>query len=138
MASGGLAADVCRPVLRGLQTATAAMAVTTRDVQPIRKGQVVTAEVGKTHHPLCPVPSTRFLPVSDRTSTNQLPQACRFSVIIYLYQASARVDLAGGWSDTPPISYEMGGEVLNLAIRIHGRKPMGAKVSHGHEGVRLD
>jgi hypothetical protein len=32
-------------VLRGLQTATAAMAVTTRDVQPIRKGQVVTAEV---------------------------------------------------------------------------------------------
>jgi hypothetical protein len=53
------------------------------------------------------------------------------SVLIYLYQASARVDLAGGWSDTPPISYEMGGEVLNLAIRIHGRKPMGAKVSQG-------
>lgn len=40
-------------VLRGLQTATAAMAVTTRDVQPIRKGQVVTAEV-KTSYPLPP------------------------------------------------------------------------------------
>lgn len=34
--------------------------------------------------------------------------------------APARIDLGGGWSDTPPISYEVGGEVTNLAIRLVG------------------
>ena len=29
-----------------------------------------------------------------------------------------RIDLAGGWSDTPPICYEMGGCVLNAAVTI--------------------
>jgi hypothetical protein len=43
-------------------------------------------------------------------------------------QAPARIDLAGGWSDTPPISYEMGGEVANLAVLVQGKRPIGAKV----------
>ncbi|MDI1289494.1 MAG: L-fucokinase, partial [bacterium] len=30
----------------------------------------------------------------------------------------ARIDLAGGWTDTPPICQELGGEVINLAARI--------------------
>lgn len=30
----------------------------------------------------------------------------------------ARIDLAGGWSDTPPICYEQGGAVLNIAIKV--------------------
>lgn len=30
----------------------------------------------------------------------------------------ARLDLAGGWSDTPPICYEQGGAVLNVAIKV--------------------
>ena len=32
--------------------------------------------------------------------------------------APARLDLAGGWTDTPPICYEQGGAVLNIAIKV--------------------
>ena len=37
-----------------------------------------------------------------------------------------RLDLAGGWTDTPPICYEHGGSVLNVAITINGQRPIGA------------
>lgn len=40
----------------------------------------------------------------------------------------ARIDIAGGWSDTPPICYEMGGKVVNIAIKVNGEKPIGARV----------
>ncbi|XP_076049202.1 L-fucose kinase-like isoform X2 [Oratosquilla oratoria] len=40
----------------------------------------------------------------------------------------ARLDLSGGWTDTPPICYEQGGAVLNIAIKINGVQPVGAKV----------
>ncbi|KAG0723301.1 L-fucose kinase [Chionoecetes opilio] len=39
----------------------------------------------------------------------------------------ARLDLAGGWTDTPPICYEQGGAVLNIAIKINNKKPIGAR-----------
>ena len=41
----------------------------------------------------------------------------------------ARIDLAGAWSDTPPITYECTGGscVTNVAILVNGRKPIGAK-----------
>ncbi len=41
----------------------------------------------------------------------------------------ARLDLAGGWSDTPPITYECNGgsSVTNVAILVNGKKPIGAK-----------
>ena len=35
-----------------------------------------------------------------------------------------RIDLAGGWSDTPPICNEMGGTVLNAAVTLCGRSPV--------------
>ena len=34
---------------------------------------------------------------------------------------SARIDLSGGWSDTPPITYEQGGTVLNVAVKLNGQ-----------------
>ena len=43
-------------------------------------------------------------------------------------ECPARLDLSGGWSDTPPITYEHGGAVVTLAIRVDGKKPIGAKV----------
>ena len=43
-------------------------------------------------------------------------------------EAAARIDLAGGWSDTPPITYEHGGAVTNAAIIINGKRPIGARV----------
>lgn len=36
-------------------------------------------------------------------------------------EAAARIDWSGGWSDTPPITYENGGAVLNIAIMIDGK-----------------
>lgn len=40
--------------------------------------------------------------------------------------APARIDLAGGWSDTPPICHERGGAVVNLAIDLDSRPPVNA------------
>jgi fucokinase len=39
-----------------------------------------------------------------------------------------RLDLSGGWSDTPPYCYERGGHVLNVAIDLDGRPPVRAAV----------
>ncbi|XP_037265116.1 L-fucose kinase isoform X1 [Falco rusticolus] len=40
----------------------------------------------------------------------------------------ARLDLSGGWSDTPPITYEHGGAVVDLAVLVDGCRPIGARV----------
>eukprot|EP00928_Gymnodinium_smaydae_P004775 TRINITY_DN1162_c0_g1_i1.p1 TRINITY_DN1162_c0_g1~~TRINITY_DN1162_c0_g1_i1.p1 ORF type:complete len:1182 (+),score=285.74 TRINITY_DN1162_c0_g1_i1:147-3692(+) len=42
-------------------------------------------------------------------------------------EAPARFDLAGGWTDTPPICYERGGAVTNIALRVDGCRPIGAR-----------
>lgn len=39
-----------------------------------------------------------------------------------------RIDLAGGWSDTPPICNALGGCVLNAAISLNGINPVRAEV----------
>jgi len=39
-------------------------------------------------------------------------------------QAPARVDFAGGWTDTPPFSLEQGGQVLNAAVQLKGQMPV--------------
>ncbi|KAH8052133.1 hypothetical protein JL722_10231 [Aureococcus anophagefferens] len=41
----------------------------------------------------------------------------------------ARVDLAGGWTDTPPVAFEHGGVVTNVAVRLDGRRPIGARAT---------
>ena len=38
--------------------------------------------------------------------------------------APVRMDLAGGWSDTPPICNEAGGAVVNVAIALRGQLPV--------------
>lgn len=40
----------------------------------------------------------------------------------------ARIDLAGGWTDTPPICNDCGGLVINVGIRISGSLPVKASV----------
>ncbi len=40
--------------------------------------------------------------------------------------APVRVDLAGGWTDTPPQACELGGAVLNMALHLNGRLPVRA------------
>lgn len=41
--------------------------------------------------------------------------------------APARIDIHGGWTDTPPICYEHGGCVTNIAVKVDGLKPLGAR-----------
>ena len=39
-------------------------------------------------------------------------------------RAPVRLDLAGGWTDTPPYCLEHGGAVLNLAVDLNGQPPV--------------
>lgn len=39
-------------------------------------------------------------------------------------RAPARVDLAGGWTDTPPYCIEHGGSVVNIALDLNGQPPV--------------
>ena len=41
-------------------------------------------------------------------------------------RSPARLDLAGGWTDTPPYCLEHGGKVLNLAVNLNGQPPIQA------------
>ncbi|XP_022703217.1 L-fucose kinase-like isoform X1 [Varroa jacobsoni] len=51
----------------------------------------------------------------------------------------ARIDLYGGWTDTPPVCYEMGGSVVNMAILVDGTHPISAKarLTSQHSTIRL-
>jgi fucokinase len=51
-----------------------------------------------------------------------------------------RVDFVGGWSDTPPWSLERPGCVLNMAISLNGRLPVGAmmEATDVHLGVLIE
>ncbi|XP_031735419.1 L-fucose kinase [Anarrhichthys ocellatus] len=42
-------------------------------------------------------------------------------------ECPARLDLAGGWSDTPPVAFEHGGSVTNVSVKVDGRHPIGAR-----------
>jgi len=39
-------------------------------------------------------------------------------------RSAARLDLCGGWTDTPPYSLEFGGCVLNAAVNLNGQPPI--------------
>ncbi len=39
-------------------------------------------------------------------------------------RSSVRIDLAGGWTDTPPYSLINGGKVVNIAIEMNGQQPL--------------
>ena len=50
-------------------------------------------------------------------------------------RAAARIDLAGGWTDTPPISYESGGAVVNAAVTVAGERPVQARCDRIEERI---
>lgn len=56
-----------------------------------------------------------------------------------LANAPGRIDLSGGWSDTPPLSYEHGGAVSCLAVTVDGKKPLSSKcrIIPGGSGIIL-
>ncbi len=49
--------------------------------------------------------------------------------------APPRIDLGGGWSDTPPFCFDWGGTVLNCAIEIDGEYPIETEIARIDEPV---
>ncbi|KAI2504222.1 L-fucokinase [Fragilaria crotonensis] len=56
-----------------------------------------------------------------------------------LATAPVRVDLSGGWSDTPPICFEYGGAVAGLAVTVDGMKPLSSRcrIIPGGSGIYI-
>ena len=63
-------------------------------------------------------------------------------------RAPARLDFAGGWTDTPPYSLEYGGCVVNAAVNLNGQPPIQAyarvidkpviRISSIDQGARIE
>jgi fucokinase len=58
---------------------------------------------------------------------------------IILTTAHVRIDLGGGWSDTPSICYEQGGSVLNVAVQVDNQRPVRclSRAIHGCFQIKL-
>ena len=52
---------------------------------------------------------------------------CYCCCCCYFYVLRCHCIDSGGWSDTPPLCFEHGGAVTNIAIKIDGERPIGAK-----------
>jgi len=62
--------------------------------------------------------------VSPYKRQRALPEFTLAADQIVWGRAPARVDLAGGWSDTPPYCLEHGGSVVNIALNLNGQPPV--------------
>ncbi len=52
------------------------------------------------------------------------PHRSVFADQIVWSRSPVRIDLAGGWTDTPPYSLMQGGNVVNIAIELNGQPPL--------------
>ncbi len=63
--------------------------------------------------------------LTDRIlSEKQTPRMSVYSDQIVWGRSPVRIDIAGGWSDTPPYCLMEGGNVVNLAIELNGQPPL--------------
>ncbi len=60
--------------------------------------------------------------------TGQHPQLSVYDDQIVWSRSPVRIDLAGGWTDTPPYCLMEGGSVVNIAIELNGQLPIQAYV----------
>lgn len=60
----------------------------------------------------------------------QMPKLNVFADQIVWGRSPARLDLAGGWSDTPPYCLQHGGAVLNMAVDLNGQPPIQVYIRH--------
>lgn len=88
------------------------------------------------------------LPFMTTTSLNKifyLPGASKIVTSLPVRQVtsfnSVRIDLAGGWTDTPPITYEtqFPPSVLNISVLINGERPLWCRCTRleGYQGIFL-
>lgn len=56
--------------------------------------------------------------------TRAVPRLNVYSDQIVWGRSPVRIDLAGGWTDTPPYSLFHGGSVVNMAVELNGQPPL--------------
>ncbi len=61
-------------------------------------------------------------------SARQQPLMSVYSDQIVWGRSPVRIDLAGGWTDTPPYCLMEGGNVVNIAIELNGQPPIQAYI----------
>ncbi|MBL7078005.1 MAG: bifunctional fucokinase/L-fucose-1-P-guanylyltransferase, partial [Kiritimatiellae bacterium] len=66
----------------------------------------------------------RHLLVHEMEQKPVLPSRNVLSDQIVWGRSPIRLDLAGGWTDTPPYCIEHGGQVVNLAVDLNGQPPI--------------
>lgn len=52
------------------------------------------------------------------------PEATNATPLTVTVECPARIDLAGGWTDTPPMCQELGGAVVNVAVDVEDGPPI--------------
>ena len=69
--------------------------------------------------------------------TPVIPRRCTLADQIVWGRSPVRLDLAGGWTDTPPYCLENGGRVVNVAVDLNGQPPLQVfvRVADHHELV---
>ena len=60
----------------------------------------------------------------DTNDRQQIPQLSVADDQIVWGRSPVRIDIAGGWTDTPPYCLMEGGNVINLAIELNGQPPL--------------
>ena len=63
----------------------------------------------------------------------QTPRLSVYQDQIVWGRSPVRIDLAGGWTDTPPYCLMEGGSVVNIAIELNGQPPLQAYVKPSKE-----
>ena len=62
--------------------------------------------------------------ITSMMGERQSPRLSVYSDQIVWGRSPVRIDLAGGWSDTPPYCLMEGGAVVNIAIDLNGQQPI--------------
>ena len=65
----------------------------------------------------------------------QMPRMSVYGDQIVWGRSPVRIDIAGGWTDTPPYCLMEGGRVINLAIELNGQPPLQAYIKPCKEPI---
>ena len=70
---------------------------------------------------------------NNAAADQQQPSLCVADDQIVWGRSPVRIDIAGGWTDTPPYCLMEGGNVINFAIELNGQPPLQAYVRPSKE-----
>jgi len=70
---------------------------------------------------------------NDAAADQKQPSLCVADDQIVWGRSPVRIDIAGGWTDTPPYCLMEGGNVINFAIELNGQPPLQAYVKPSKE-----